>query len=328
MESAVGTNSIKEIARRVGVVPSTVSRALSGARGVSAARREEILRVARQIGYVPDLNARALKTGKTGAIAVIVEVAPTQMRGIRNHAIFARARTEFPDVRLVVHQPGEPLETTFRRAISGGAGAVIASGVNGRIGAAVSNEMRDRSIAAVVVDGRIPGIGSISIDRVAGTRRVVELFDRIGARNPVYFTRRRLGSPDARLAGIIEAHASSGRQVDKKSLVMIATAEAAEGYEIMKSLIRDRDVDAVFAYNDVMAIGAMRAIAEAGLTVGRDVSVVGFDDIPIAAFLPTPLTTVSQPVTECVDAAFAYLADARVAPVAIETTLIIRRSTR
>jgi DNA-binding LacI/PurR family transcriptional regulator len=188
----------------------------------------------------------------------------------------------------------------------------------------------------VVVQGFLPQVDapSIDIDNRAGARKAVEFLIGLGHRRIAYISNAPLAYTSAaeRLEGYRDALEGAGIPYDA-DLVIEGAFDPASGHAAMETLMRRATgCQAVFVASDVVALGAIGALRSAGLRIPRDVSVVGFDDIPLAAHFDPPLTTVRLPAYDLGHAAGQALVD-RVAgrPVPsrtlLPTELIVRSST-
>jgi len=187
----------------------------------------------------------------------------------------------------------------------------------------------------IVLQGSLPGldVASVDVDNVSGARRAVEHLTGLGRRRIAFITNAPLAYTAAqeRLEGYKSALAAAGIAFDE-SLVAEAAFDAGSGHQAMATVLKRGPIDGAFVASDVVAFGAIAAIREAGLTVPRDVSVVGFDDIALAAFFDPPLTTVRLPAFDLGLAAGTALLD-RVAGrslpdrTLLPTELIVRSST-
>lgn len=325
-----------DIARLAGVHVSTVSRALAGSPLVEAGKRERIMKIARERGYVVNSVARNLRLRRTQTLSVVV---PLQ------------------------HERGQPLTDPFFVAMLGHLAEVItqrgyamslqkivlpthewlanliASGrSDGIIVIGQSTEHKTlQSVAQsylplVVWGGRIPGqkYCTVGIDNPGGAQVAVHHLLKSGRRRIVF-----LGEPSApelrqRYEGYRRALEEAPRGTGKPRLVPAhLTPDAA--YDAMLEFIRRKErFDAVFAPSDVIAISAMRALATAGLSVPKDVAVVGFDDIAIAAHTTPRLTTIRQDLERgtrtMVDLMFKRMEGERTPSITLPAELIVRES--
>jgi LacI family transcriptional regulator len=176
-------------------------------------------------------------------------------------------------------------------------------------------------------------VQSVDVDNVAGARGAVEHLLSLGHRRIACITNARLvyTAAQERLAGYTGALTAAGIAIDNE-LIAEADFDAPSGHVAMAELIGRTTFDAAFVASDVVALGAIGALREAGLKVPGDVSIVGFDDIPLAAYFDPPLTTVRLPAFELGQAAGRALLE-RLADRAnphrtlLPTELIVRGST-
>jgi DNA-binding LacI/PurR family transcriptional regulator len=187
----------------------------------------------------------------------------------------------------------------------------------------------------IVLQGALPDVDvtSVDVDNIAGARGAVEHLISLGHRRIACITNAPLvyTAAQERLTGYRDALRAAGIGAPAE-LVGEAAFDAASGHSAMAGLLARTTFDAVFAASDVVALGAIGALREAGLRVPDDISVVGFDDIPLAAYFDPPLTTVRLPAFELGQAAGRALLD-RIADRAVPprtllpTELIVRAST-
>lgn len=302
--------SLKEIARLTGVAASSVSRALAGKPGVSAEKRCEILEIAERIGYRPNPVARALRTGRASDLLIILRDRPTQITSYRNHALIAFGGGAFDRVRVATVSDGEPLDDLLRRAAEEGTAGVVASGVEGRISPATLDALADSQTAVVYLDcavgggaGKLKG-DRVEIDREVGSYQAARLLLAYGSEGVAFFAKGGRRRGDARMKGIERAVREVGASLDAEMVIPVDGDDFAEGYAVaLRLLARRRPLRGLFCYNDMLAVGALKAISESGRRVPADIAVVGFDDLSFAPFLTIPLTTVAQPVVPCAEAA-------------------------
>ena len=187
----------------------------------------------------------------------------------------------------------------------------------------------------VVIQGSHPGLDvpSVDVDNEAGARLAVEHLLALGHRRIACITNAPLAYTAAseRLTGYREALAAAGIAIDP-DLIAEGAFDAQSGHRAMAEILARTTPEAIFVASDVVAIGAIAGLRDAGLTVPRDVSVVSFDAIPLAAYLDPPLTTIRLPAYDLGLAAGRAILE-RIAgrPVAartlLPTELIVRAST-
>ncbi|NUP17598.1 MAG: LacI family DNA-binding transcriptional regulator [Streptomyces sp.] len=286
-----------DVARSAGVSQKTVSRVFNGERYVSAEVRRRVLDAAEELGYRMNSAARALASGRSRTIGVVT--LGTALYGPASLLIrIERAARDAGYALRVVHTlEGDP------GGVSGAVESLLEQGVDGIVISEPIDEGNEGS-ASLSVDVPVlvlgapvtfggpravtAGVGAESLARAA-TEHLLDLG---------HMTVHHLAGPQRwfaareRLEGWRAALSARGRE---QPPVAEGDWSAASGYAAGRELASAGDVSAVFAANDDMAIGLIRALTEAGLRVPDDVSVVGFDDIPVSAYVTPPLTTVRQP---------------------------------
>lgn len=293
-----------DVAREAGVSRTTVSFVLNDRRDVaiSAETRERVLEAARDLGYHAHAGARQLAAGRTRTLGFVLRQSPEQvasdallpetLRGIA-----AAARTE--GFRVIV----EPLppeaggyESLLRaRHVDG----LVVSGPRSDDGEL--QRLRAEGFP-VVLQGTLDGNGvpMVDVDNRKAAREAVEHLIGLGHETIATVTNAPLAYTAAqeRLAGYRDAHETHGLPMSD-DLIAEAAFDAASGHAAMTRLIaRSPRPTAVFAGSDVVAFGVYGAVREAGLRIPADVSVVSFDDIPLAAFADPPLSTIRLPAYE------------------------------
>lgn len=329
--------TLHDVAREVGVHPSTVSRALDPTRRdmVKEATRARIAEVAERMGYRPHMVARGLQSGRTATVGLITaDLGNTWVTPVI-HGIVAAieaggmmpviAETQDDDVRF-----SNILDHMLNRRVD----AIVA--LSARDGHRDRLESAAR-IAPVVVAAR-PLEGSplpqVVQDDRAGGHLVLEHFAELGHRTVLQlrgpedvanFRRRAKGfSAGCRERSIAEL--TSGLSADRPTI--------DEGYGIMRAFLESGVTlpSAIFAHNDLIAVGALAALREASLSVPDDVSLVGYNDLPMVGHLAPPLTTVVYRSFDVGAAAgdmvTRLLAGEDVEPISLAPTLAVRMSTR
>lgn len=325
--------ALEDIAARLGVAASTVSRALAGKPGVSAERRREIVALARSLGIEPNAQAQALRSRTGKGLAILCRWGQSDVVGLRNLELFRLAETDFGHANVLALGHGDDLGRALRKALADNPRAVILSHVAGELPPELSEELRRKRIPLVSIEAEHQGHDYVGVDRAAGTRQAARMLLLSGRRHLAYFSGASLEEPDGRLQGILKAHQELGMELDPKDIVPLRGGHGyGLGEELARGLLRTRPLDGLFCYNDVLALGALRAFAHEGVKVPEEVMVVGFDDLPFAASLPISLTTVAQPTTEvariALDLALARLDAPDAAPrrLLMPTRLVARES--
>ncbi|MFF7312605.1 substrate-binding domain-containing protein [Streptomyces sp. NPDC008137] len=288
-----------DVARLAGVSQKTVSRVFNDEPYVSADVRRRVLEAAEELGYRRNNAARALASGRTHTIGVVTLGTALYGPASLLMGIERAARDTGYALRVVNTLEGDP------GGVPGAVNSLLDQGVDGIVISEPIDEQSDEgeqwepSVAVpVLVLGAPPpfagstvltaGVGAGLMARAA-TEHLLCLghttVHHLAGPQRWYAARDRLGGWRAALA----AHGSH------EPPVIEGDWSAASGYAAGRALAADPEVTAVFAANDDMAIGLLRALAESGRRAPEDVSVVGFDDIPVAAYVTPPLTTVRQP---------------------------------
>lgn len=287
-------STIRDVAARAGVSHQTVSRVINQDARVSPETRVKVEEAVRELDYAPNAIARLLATGATHTLACfspnltdytfasLIEGAESEARQQGYYIISSSAPA--PDS---FHELVEQLVNT--RRVDGL--IVINPYIDERYQFLPANtpivflgaEARDARIDSVVLDERAAG--------ALATRHLVSL----GHQRIAHITGPlREDCSQGRLNGYYDALAEAGRAIDY-SLVVEGDWSATSGYECVESLIQNgQSFSGLFAQNDRMAVGAIKALQQAGLQVPKDVSVIGFDDMPLASYFDPPLTSIRQ----------------------------------
>ncbi|MGV9271137.1 LacI family DNA-binding transcriptional regulator [Kitasatospora sp. NPDC003701] len=286
-----GSAVMRDVARVAGVSKQTVSRVLNGSPAVRPETRTRVLAAVAELGYLPNQAARALTTGQTRTIGVIAydvaDFGPANVvQGIALAGQEAGYMVSVAPMRSLGHVP-------VREA----ANRLLERSVDGLITIAPHRDIAEalldlpRKVPVVAVDGSLdPLVPVIAADQREGSRRATEQLLHLGHR-----TVHHLAGPSGWIAaeqrreGWLAALAAAGAPVPDP---LVGDWTAAAGYELGRVLAADPEVTAVHAANDQMAIGLLRALHEAGRRVPDQVSVIGFDDVPEAAYTIPPLSTV------------------------------------
>ncbi len=297
-----------DVARLAGVSRTTVSFVLNEREDVaiSDATRRRVVEAAERLGYQPHAGARQLARGSTLTIGLVLRqsaeqiagdaLLPATVRGLTN-----AARQGGYQVLVEALPPGEGgfADLLRSRRVDG----LVVSGP--RFDEADLSELQ-REGFPMVLQGSLLGleVPSVDIDNRAGARDAVAYLLGLGHRRIACVTNAALTYTSARdrLTGYREALAAAGIEPDT-DLVEEAAYDAASGHAAMEALLRRTSFTAVFVASDVVALGALGALRSAGLRAPRDVSIVGFDDISLAAYFDPPLTTIRVPAYDLGEAA-------------------------
>jgi LacI family transcriptional regulator len=324
---------LEDVAARANVHVSTVSRVLNG-RGSDAIRpetRERIFEAARALRYRPNALARGLKLATTGAIGLLVPSLRNPVYSAIIRGAFDRAWERTFVVLLAEDLDESSAQQAYERLVQEGRidGLMIAST---RPGSPLLDLVARDSVPSVFVNRRHPGSDrNVSMrEEEAGALAATHLLE-LGHRRLGHISGpRELDTARRRADGFVEAAESGGADVT----VFEVPFEEAGGYEAMGRLLRRPDAPTgVFASNINQSVGAMAAAHRAGVPVPGEVSLIGYDDDPLGAYLQTPLTAIGMPLHElgrtAVDALLDQLGGARPRDRVVESPpeLVVREST-
>ncbi len=293
--------NLEDIAKLAGVSRSTVSRVINGHPNVSPETRRRVLDVIARENFQPNPAARTLVTSRTQVLGIITPQAATSIFTDPYFPTLIQGVTRVANqhdyaVMLWLANTGEDADPLYRRILGSRLmdGVVVASVVDGD---PLIPQLIERDFNFVVV-GRptFDNLNYVDVDNRRAARIAVEHLIRLGRRRIGTITGRLdMVAGQDRLNGYKDALLASGLPVEPE-LIAEGDFSEASGYVGMKALL-ERGVDGVFAANDVMAISAMRAIREHGLSIPGDIALVGFDDLPMASAVTPALTTVRQPIS-------------------------------
>jgi len=292
--------TLEEVARLAGVGRGTASRVVNGSDHVSQRTREAVEQAVRELGYVPNQAARALKTRRTDTVALVI--AEDEER------VFAE-----PFFAGLVRGISRAVDETSRRLVLS---MVPDESHLSRLGQFLTPQHVDGVMVVslhdalslpqgpdlpVVYVGRPndPSACFVDVDNLGGARRAVDHIIERGRRQVASITGPQdMASGRDRLAGYREALDAAGLPFDAALVEAGDFSEASGANGAAALLDRRPDLDAIFAANDVMALGALRELSRRGLEVPKDVALVGFDGSAAAAASTPALTTVHQPLAE------------------------------
>lgn len=287
--------TLADIARELGISKMTVSRAINNDPLVKAKTRERVLEVSRRLNYQPNHFARALVTNRSFLIGVIVPDLMHSYFAEIMHGIGAVARSA--NYQIVIgnteeHVAREVSEVEALRVRTDG--LIIATCVTGSKAEHYKKMIADGT-KVVLIDRTLEGVDCpmVTTDDVEvgliGTEHLIDL----GHREIGHLRGTTTSTSKKRLEGYKRALAKHNIAYDK-SLVRDCGLMESDGYRVMSEWIREGTLPkAIFAVNDPSAIGAMQALHEAGMQVGKDIAIVGGGNIHYGDMLRVPLTTVS-----------------------------------
>lgn len=328
--------TIKDVANEAGVSIGTVSNVLNGLETVKEENRSKVLKTIKELGYIPNLTAQSLKTHKTKTIGLILPSIfnpfyPALARGVEDLAHNMGYTLILCNTDRDVNREKEYLDM------------LISKGVDGIV-------LVKPIISVDKILNYSKGFNLILIDDIAGGNTeldVIEVSNYEGSVKAASYLIALKHKKIAYISGTLNSKSSVERlkgfkdtlkdkyiNVDE-SLIKIGDFTWQSGYKLAKELlVGDNKPTAIYCGNDLMAVGAMKAIKEMGFEVPKDISVVGFDDIDVAELTTPTLTTIRQPKYEQGEKAARVLFD-RIQGVnkgsfrtyVLSTELVVREST-
>jgi LacI family transcriptional regulator len=330
---------LRTIAKHLGLSTTTISVVINdapAAAAISQETKDRILKAAQELNYRPNFFARSLRRRRTFMVAMMLPeisegYAAAIMRGIEDE-LLQEGYLYF----VVSHRGKADLVDEYCQLL-------IERGVEGLI--CVNTPLRKSlPVPVVCVSGedRLPNVTYITLDNRHGVKLALQHLVALGHKRVAFF-KGHPGSADThhRWDGIVKAAAELGLVMRPQLVTQLGTeggeeepSTPEEGYIYAKKLLeRGEPFSALVAFNDMSAIGAMRAFQDSGLRVPEDVSVVGFDDIQAASFQNPRLTTVHQPMRKMGEVAAMTLLKRIANPdeaqknISIEPELVLREST-
>ena len=279
--------SIKDIARAAGISHSTVSRALNDSPLVNAETKARVRRLAQELGYSPDAAARSLVSGRTRTVGVVVTTIADPFVAEVVEGIERTAYAHGYSLILAASNDEPAREIAAVEMLrSKRVDSVIVT--SSRVGVLHQERLRSAGVPVILLNShsqqQMPNAYSVRVDDAHGGRLATVHLIESGHRRIAHVTGPAGHSPSSdRLDGYRRALAHAGIDYDP-AYVMGGTGRLEGGRAALEALLALRErPTAVFCYNDMTAIGLLSAARDAGVAVPRDLAVVGFDDIPLAA---------------------------------------------
>ena len=330
--------TIADVARLAGVSVATASRTLNGVRAVSPSLRDRVLSATRALGYAPNLHARALARASDGSVGVIVhDVGDPYFAEIVRGMLQASAENE----RMILicntyRDPQRELAYVAHFRAQGVKALVMAGSdledrdIGARMAAQIMGFESAGGRAALIGRHYAPGDAVIP-DNVGGARSLALTLAGLGhSRIGVIAGPANLTTTYDRLAGFRLGLEEAGVELPDSAVVTGDFTRDSGERGVGELLDLVPDLTAVFALNDVMAIGALSGLRRRGVRVPADISVAGFDDIPMARDMVPSLTTVRVPMADMGARALELALQPRSSALRTEhlaTELVLREST-
>lgn len=288
---AVRKVTIKDVAREAGVSISTVSNALNDVDVLHADTKKHILDVAKRLNYVPNLNGRNLKAKNTRVIGLFITSIKGAYYGVLADAVYQGCKRHGYELNIYISDKTDNMMTNiFGRRIDG---AII---LNEHIGEKEEKMLSDNQFPAVFIDRELQGetISSVVFDSYHEGEMVAKYLLELGHTTFAYIWGVDNNFDNMqRLKGFRDVLGRAGITLDEDYIIR-GEFERDAAYHSMKEFLESTKPlpEAVFAANDLSAIGVIEALTEEGIRVPEDVSVIGCDDIEIVKLLKPSITTI------------------------------------
>ncbi|HEV7183959.1 MAG TPA: LacI family DNA-binding transcriptional regulator [Leifsonia sp.] len=290
--------TLKDVADRARVSMRTVSNVVSGYPHVSEKMRQRVREAIDALDYRPNPIARTLRTGRTGVLGLVVpEIDVPYFSELARDVINAAAEFGF---RVMIDQTGHDHERE-RELLTGGDRTMLFDGVlfSPLVTQSELLDMGSRTMPLVLLgehqfDGRFD---HVAIDNARAAQDATQHLIDIGRRRIAAVGEQPFETyetPHLRTAGYLAALAGAGIELKPELIRPAAHYRRADGYAAATELLRlERRPDAIFCYSDLLALGALRAVFDAGLRVPEDVAIIGIDDIEEGRYSRPTLSTIS-----------------------------------
>jgi len=326
--------TIADVAFRAGVSKTTVSRVLNAKSDLDQATAAKVRRIIDELGYVPSSGAVGLARGRTGVVGVLIPSLTWPWMGDVLQGVIDAIEAQSHGVMLFTCNRGDESMRRFASQVSAksfdGLVVIEPEGTLDYIAG-----LHAKGLPVVMIDDRAcqPLFPSVATTNFAGAQSAARHLLGTRRRRPVVIRgSHRFGCTTERLEGFAEVYLKAGLPIGRHAVVD-GEFTIDGGRSAIAGLLAARvEFDAVFAHNDLSAVGALRALRAAGLRVPSEVAVVGFDDVPLAAVTEPALTSVHQPLREMGMAAgqmlLSHVQGVPTAParLVIPTTLTVRES--
>ncbi len=300
--------TIKDVARAAGVSVASVSRALNGHESVTEATRQRILAAAGQLRYVPHAAARSLITRRTDTVGVLLPDLHGEFFSELIRGIDAAARARGRHLLISSSHGSEAEAAQALRLLQGRVDGLLVMSPHADSGVLAAS--LPSTLPTVLLNTRVASRSypAFSVDNYGGATAMMQHLFASGRRRIAF-----ISGPDhnfdadERLHGYRDAIAA---RKDAGEIVLRGDFSEASGYRAgLEICAASERPDAIFAANDMMALGCLFALTEKGVAVPDEIALAGFDDIPIARFVTPPLTTVRVRIAELGRRAFERLAE-------------------
>jgi LacI family transcriptional regulator len=314
VEVKMGYITLKDVAKKAGVSLSAASRALNGRQDVSEETRKRISETARELGYVPNRFAASLKFQKTHTIGVIIEDNANPfwaevLKGVESQAQEKGYQIILANTSRSYEREVRAIQTLIQRRVDG---LLIAPNQEKYDDLFM---IRDLGVPFVIIGRHIKafepmGIPMVYSDEIDGGYRATRHLIERGCKKIAFVGAQSYNTASIeRSEGYKTALKEAGIEIDDR-LIKTGGIEIDGGYKSVMELIRDgMQFDGIFAYNDLMAFGVIKALKDNKIKIPQEVKIIGYDDIPFSALITPSLTTMRIQKQEMGKESFEILSD-------------------
>jgi DNA-binding LacI/PurR family transcriptional regulator len=297
----------EDVARKLGLSQSTISRAFSTTASISEKTKLRVLQTASALGYQPNVIARSLITRRTNIVAIVMANLVDPFYPVVLDELAQQIQSRGFQTLLFVPSPGQDVDDVLPKLLQYQVDAIVLASAT--LSSAMARICAARGMPLVLLNRYVPGleVHAVACDNIAGGRRVADLLFGLGHQRPAFVSGESKASTNRdRQRGFVARLAELGIRTCLHQPGGAYSYEA--GYDAVRRLLRQRKrPDAIFFASDVLAFGGMDMLRQAGIRIPQDISVVGYDDVPLAAWRAYDLTTVRQPIKEMVEASVEML---------------------
>jgi DNA-binding LacI/PurR family transcriptional regulator len=326
-----------DLARLAGVSTATVSRALNGSELINPQTRTRIVELAKSLNYTINIGAKNLRSGQNRTIGVVIPSDPMSQQQISDPFFLsilgsiADALTERGYDTLVSRVNADHLDAAAELYDSGRVRGLIVIGQwrhHDQL-----NQLAANRLPLVVWGAQLQGCLYCTVggNNVLGGHIATEHLLATGRKRILFVGDIELPEVEQRYAGYLRAHQAAQIPIDPKLRLKAPFTMEGGRLAIQAALGEGLNFDAIFAASDVLALSALGCLTERGIAVPRDVALVGYDDIALAAYTHPTLSTIRQPIAEAgpamVDALLKLIEGHSVSSIALDTQLVQRDST-
>lgn len=292
--------TIKDVAKKVGVTPATVSMVINNNPKISQKTREKVLEAIKELNYHPNYIGRSLVKGKTNNIGVVASFfaslfALESVRGIEQVLRNTQYNLILYSTRGLEENEADLLQRIYyeRRAD----GLII---ISLKADKKIIEEFKKEGVPVVFIEELVEGAPTVKFNNIKGAFLATEYMIKKGRKNIALVVGEKGLNAEERIKGYKDALNKYGLNYNEENVINVVNYSFEEGEEILDIILeKESKIDGIFcAAGDITAIGIMDAAKNKGVKIPDDIAIIGYDDIYIANLTTPSLTTVRQPIME------------------------------